>query len=855
MTRLSKEWYEVDMDGMVNSDGSSSQDNHDEEEEKEEVNAAAAAAAESTLTPCTHEDRFGTSAKTVPETTVGTVPAFLTASFKLDDDPSSSFTLPVVNSSETRFDFDQLFALLEESKPQHDPTHSDTSTSTVLAFLGLSGAGKTTTLLHLAGVQFEQVEKHGCCWHLQPVYEDSSSPTTPTDLRRFVTDCGVDSVTKMVQTHAMIVGENAEKILLLDGPGLDDTHSLEAEIAHHVAWMQAIQQCQRVRPVVVLAVDAVGSRFTQLLSALEQVSRLTQHAAAMDDDFDSFQYVFTKAEGSSSRWKSRIPSMLRYLREQMGATATPEKARLAALLDDMIFKTNTSSGPILVQPTEGLSGDETLAAILGHDGQENGKISKNESFRIVDSGLFFHAALSQATVNALRVELQLLIRDVEISLNSSSPESFGLAIRNVKILVRMQELLPDVVSSYLKEVKMLVAQHASACRINVQREIERLSNLRHEDPRLAQVAMRNITKQLTWLGQWDDLLDKCQVPEPNRLPFIMEMCILPFVEQMKNELTESLAAMTPDEIFTISAHQELLRWNFTCLYGLKDPLPSCYYFPGKLPIDFGVSPTFRELFKTLEAIVELVLLALEKHIRKIASSDESTSLLSVSVEIVNVLVGFLVNLNRDLVNFLYVDQENKLSAWISRRLNKALEKVEKVMDDHCTNLSETCELLSQTLLDRSNWASSTVLVELDGKHLGCTREAIVALVKSAPNVSKAMACDFQNAKKMMGQVAKFDGLILDYLVELGSFCQVRLEFPTSSTLQNPQTIVSESLALNAGIKDAIELCSLMESWTDFDTAVMGELKDLMKKTLLRRRVTQAAVSMVAAAVVLLPIPK
>lgn len=118
-----------------------------------------------------------------------------------------------------------------------------------------------------------------------------------------------------------------------------------------------------------------------------------------------------------------------------------------------------------------------------------------------------------------------------------------------------------------------------------------------------------------------------------------------------------------------------------------------------------------------------------------------------------------------------------------------------------------------------------------------------------------MACDFQNAKKMMGQVAKFDGLILDYLVELGSFCQVRLEFPTSSTLQNPQTIVSESLALNAGIKDAIELCSLMESWTDFDTAVMGELKDLMKKTLLRRRVTQAAVSMVAAAVVLLPIPK
>jgi len=849
MTHLSKEWYEVDMDGMVNSEDSSSPDNHEKEEEKEEAEAAA------TVTPCTEQDRFGTFAKTVPETTAGTVPTFLTTSFKLDDDPSSSFTPPVVNSSEARFDFDQLFALLEESKQQHDLTDSDASTSTVLAFLGLSGAGKTTTLLHLAGIQFEQVEKYGCCWHLQPMYEDSSSRRTPSDLRRFVTDCGVDSVTKMVQTHAITYGDNAEKILLLDGPGLDDTHGLEAEIAHHVAWMQAIQQCQRVRPVVVLAVDAVGSRFTQLLSALEQVSRLTQHATAIDDDFDSFQYVFTKAEGSSSRWKSRIPSMLRYLREQMGAMITPEKARLAALLDDMIFKTNTSSGPILVQPTEGPSGEETLAAILGHDSLRNGRTNKNESFRIVDSGLFFHAALSQATTNALRVELQLLIKAVEISLISSSPESFDLVLRNIQILFRMQEFLPDIVSSYLKEVKMLVAQHASACRTNVQQEIERLSTLRRKDPRLAQVPLRNITKQLTWLDHWDHLLDKCQVPEPDRLPFITDVWILPFVDQMTNELTESLAATTPEEMFTISAHQELLRWNFTCLYGLKDTLPSCCSFSDNLPIDFDLDRTYRELFKTLEAIVELILLAMEKHVRKMATSNESTSLLSVSVEILNVLVGFLVNLNRDLGDCLYVDQENELSAWISQRLNKALKKVEKVIDDHCTSLSETCELLSQTLLDRSNWASSTVLVELDGNHLGCAREALVALAKSAPNVSEVMMRDFQNAKKMMEQVAKFDGLILDYLVELGSFCQVQLKFPTSSTLENPRAFVSESFALNAGIKDAIELCSLMESWTDFDTAVMGELKNLMKKTLLRRRVTQAAVGMVAAAVVLLPIPK
>jgi energy-coupling factor transporter ATP-binding protein EcfA2 len=138
----------------------------------------------------------------------------------------------------------------------------------VIALLGPTGAGKSTTIHFLAGTQLVSYELYGLM-HIGP---EPRQPILP-QLRNITCSPLMKSETRFV--HALTLPCSTEldpsgTITLCDTPGFGDTEGAETDLANCLGIYHALKHCRSVRFVVLFSGKALGDR----LGGMEEIATI-----------------------------------------------------------------------------------------------------------------------------------------------------------------------------------------------------------------------------------------------------------------------------------------------------------------------------------------------------------------------------------------------------------------------------------------------------------------------------------------------------------------------------------------------------------------------------------------------------
>jgi len=164
----------------------------------------------------------------------------------------------------------------------------------VILLIGASGSGKTTTLQHLAGTKFEEIEVDGS-FHLKPVSYMSEK------YERFKTSCSSSSVTRSTQVAE--VSLDGESILICDTPGFFETVGPTQEIVNGVGVASVIARARSVKPVLVISKEEFGCGCHAFSESLVNALGMFVHHdnEVVESVMSTFDYVFTKCEEVDKR--------------------------------------------------------------------------------------------------------------------------------------------------------------------------------------------------------------------------------------------------------------------------------------------------------------------------------------------------------------------------------------------------------------------------------------------------------------------------------------------------------------------------------------------------------------------------
>ena len=651
-----------------------------------------------------------------------------------------------------RLDCDKLFDLVIDAMKWG----SQVEGNDIILLIGVTGSGKTTSLLHFAGVSFKEIEVNGFL-HLQPTRYTSDV------LRSCKTGYGADSVTSTLQGFPVKL-RNGETVFVCDGPGLNDTRSMEMDIANRIGLMQAIRRAKSVKPVVVIAVDSFGSRFMELLSTLDQISQMTGSL-----DFSSFSYVFTKAE--SKRWSSRIPKILSGLRQNLGSE--PENPRLASLLDDMVNK--TSPFATLIQPLD--------------DDKENSlqKILDNNNVRVECIQSLFRWCLSEATTNVVRVELERLEREVEECFFS---EDFMTAGINIKRLARLATLLPEITSSYALRGRDFCIQLGGRLRQQVEDRLRLIDMMRSVcDLQALTDVMTECKKKLAMLSQIAHLEVICDTPSKDCSLLTAEL-FLPLLDQSVRGISiyDAKSSTTAIECFILN--QTTFRWHLTCLFNLKDVLAG--YSSGD-KANSSHSEALNKLSFLLDAAYT-------------SSMDMFHHQLDLN-HLERVVTVFQI-VTDDLRTKFYTEEASEDWDSIASRMESVLLKFRAAAVDGKRALLKA----SQSLKDATEENSACLddfFVDLRSAELYETRGFFIALAQS-DKLCKHLPTDFGDP---LQQVRDFDDFLSNYFNATARLMVESVKLFVSSGIENSSfdTRKREAKTMREKLLQTITMCKMFRS--------------------------------------------
>jgi hypothetical protein len=201
----------------------------------------------------------------------------------------------------------------------------------IILLLGVTGAGKSTTIHFLAGSKMKKIMVKGMK-HI--------APETPLpELESFVTSPFTRSETKSINAVKIPILNGS--IILCDTPGFGDTDGPEIDIINGIGLVNAVKTCRSVKPLILVNQDSIGAR----LEGVIKLSRtLIMLVSDIKNQLDKFSYVFTKypkEEEDEIHWK---------LRNKLENLIPNDRANngFVALLEDMIKK--TTSGAKILDP-------------------------------------------------------------------------------------------------------------------------------------------------------------------------------------------------------------------------------------------------------------------------------------------------------------------------------------------------------------------------------------------------------------------------------------------------------------------------------------------------------------------------
>lgn len=181
---------------------------------------------------------------------------------------------------------------------QNDASNEMINGKYIYLLLGLTGAGKSTTLHFLCGSKMENCIVNGMP-HIGPVKINNSY------LQAVTTSPKIQSETRVIIPVKIELEKNEDFVIFCDSPGFEDTNGPENDIANSIAIQKAIEICEGIKPIIVSS-KLSGDRFERLSGLTHILSRMFKD---LTKSVESFSYVYTKFS------RSEEESLKKLLRE------------------------------------------------------------------------------------------------------------------------------------------------------------------------------------------------------------------------------------------------------------------------------------------------------------------------------------------------------------------------------------------------------------------------------------------------------------------------------------------------------------------------------------------------------------
>ncbi|CAB9503320.1 expressed unknown protein [Seminavis robusta] len=654
-----------------------------------------------------------------------------------DDQPANDDVKMVDTSSDTEapnqeiVDFEKLHALLGPIKSAGDLIQG----KHVMLLIGLTGAGKTTTTLYLAGATFEEEDVDGYS-HYKP--KELPNP----DLLQFAVSGGATSVTKSIHaTTIELEGEDGAKqpITICDTPGFGDTKGPEMEIANNLGIIHALKRAASIKVVVVLDHRTMdGARWQPLRQNLSTVVAMMGRDKPID--FSTFGYVFTRCEGrSKKRIHKQLAGFQKTLRKDPAGILggnVGDKDILDAMLTDMISKTQPGDA-ICIDPEESDDAADTLKSLWSGGRLEN----PAEAFVNFCSKQSMAALMLQfkATVDTLENSLRDVdLKTAEVFLHQMTRMAEALSLSAVD----------EAVEQGTQRVKSFVEQ--------LQSEIESLTQ---------QMAAQGIP-----LAEFERVA-RAIPPKLTLMQQTRELCNVSGLAFDCN----SILAPTLDKLFSIARNPiKEIRANPTDVIPNQDVLQGAILRLSCLVANFhglaGRERIQNECSTLTESVSDMIKPVLTLATSALVEEPPTSDALNGSIDELVFLLGMKEFLDANKTSFL--DQEETTPIrWLSAGLDDLSESLSKQSVDCVSQLSQVHSALQELLQDTDSWSCASLLVLKEAAEY-CESRAFLLALSSSSRVSTMVPEDDDEPKHDAKHVVKrFDEKVIKYLSKVAEFVQ------------------------------------------------------------------------------------
>jgi len=161
----------------------------------------------------------------------------------------------------------------------------------IVIFMGKSGCGKSTTLHYLSGTHFGYNEDG----ELIPLITFNEHIKISSKMR---------SETKGIVP--LTLKHDRFSIFACDSAGFNDSRSLEIELANSLSLLDALRDCNSIKPVLLVSPECLGSRGQSFKSLVEAISRLFHNWESV---ITSFTVIFTKTSFGGIKMEHSLQSI------------------------------------------------------------------------------------------------------------------------------------------------------------------------------------------------------------------------------------------------------------------------------------------------------------------------------------------------------------------------------------------------------------------------------------------------------------------------------------------------------------------------------------------------------------------
>ena len=316
----------------------------------------------------------------------------------------------------------------------------------IILLLGATGAGKSTTILYLAGQKLAKTNNH-----VGPV-----GNLKYPDLKQVISSNSAASETRYVHPVVipladLIPGETGF-IIYCDAPGFEDTSGPEVDIANSIGVIEAIGKCKSVKLLALSNYEGMGERGQGIQKLAHIIGNMI---ANIDDRLSSITYGFTKypTEWTISDINAKVTT-LKKTKVDVDEFLSSDTA-FVSVLKDIISKTSNEKNQHCI-----------IDALDGNPQNLTQLLLNSTPIKNPDEAFVF--SLSDASNKAIESHAQT--RGLAIA-NACKNQNLDLVKYYLDCFSRMIKLLPDqqVISDAFQKSVQYVRDYMKNC-FNIAKE-------------------------------------------------------------------------------------------------------------------------------------------------------------------------------------------------------------------------------------------------------------------------------------------------------------------------------------------------------------------------------------------------